>query len=44
LRKKEWLRFFAGMRCDCVTETSASFAARAVVTGNASDITVATNL
>jgi hypothetical protein len=33
-----------GMRCDCVTETSASFAVRSVVTGNASDVRVAQNL
>ena len=33
-----------GMRCDCVTETSASFAVRSVVTANASDATVAQNL
>lgn len=33
-----------GVRCDCVTETSASFAARGVLTGNASDQLVSTNL
>eukprot|EP01050_Picozoa_sp_SAG11_P014899 SAG11_NODE_1881_length_4130_cov_2.080873_3_plen_389_part_00 len=33
-----------GMRCDCVTETSASFAVRSVVTANTSDVTVAQNL
>ena len=33
-----------GVRCDCITETSASFAIRAVLTGNTSDENVATNL
>jgi hypothetical protein len=33
-----------GVRCDCITETSASFAVRAVLTGNTSDELVATNL
>ena len=33
-----------GMRCDCISETSASFAVRAAVTGNVSDRLVATNL
>jgi hypothetical protein len=33
-----------GVRCDCVTEVSASFAVRAAVTSNVSDARVATNL
>jgi hypothetical protein len=33
-----------GVRCDCVTESSTSFAVRAVVTGNVSDRLVAINL
>ena len=33
-----------GMRCDCVTESSAAFAVRSVVTGNASDAAVARSL
>ena len=33
-----------GIRCDCVTETSAAFAARAILTGSAIDTAVATNL
>ena len=32
------------MRCDCVSESSASFAVRSVITANASDALVATNL
>eukprot|EP00040_Diaphanoeca_grandis_P026893 m.151655 g.151655 ORF g.151655 m.151655 type:complete len:876 (+) comp30772_c0_seq2:72-2699(+) len=33
-----------GVRCDCVTEASTSFAVRGIVTNNKSDIAVATNL
>lgn len=33
-----------GVRCDCVTESSAAFAVRGVVLGNASDLRVAQNL
>jgi hypothetical protein len=33
-----------GVRCDCITESSASFAARSVITGNASDRDVSMNL
>lgn len=33
-----------GIRCDCVTETSAAFATRAILTGSTADAAVATNL
>jgi hypothetical protein len=33
-----------GVRCDCITETSASFAVRSVITGNVSDRDVSMNL
>ena len=33
-----------GVRCDCVTETSAAFAVRGLVSNNSSDIAVAKNL